>query len=269
MRLMVELWRNNHCRAHCQPLARLAQRAGADGFIVLPRQCQLQYLGHVHDVERSLKGHTNTSQSACSMGSRRLRSVATPVICKGLFNPAGVCCFERHPIVPARKLMGIVRVLLQQHWLSLDLYGKAQLIKPALYKQQDLCLTYWHIAHLGQFLAVVFDAMPSGTTVAWINALTELEIRVQRTLAAIRRFIHQLRPSDPHLLLVKSARRRRIRFNQAQQVVQGSSISLCIYLYDNGCVHVYHRRPGGLTMPSGHDVPRRCWPPRVALSPQA
>ena len=65
-----------------QPLSRLAQRAGADAFIVLSRQGQLQHLSHVHDGAVSKQGPPSTSQSACSMGSRRLRSVATPVICK-------------------------------------------------------------------------------------------------------------------------------------------------------------------------------------------
>ena len=69
-----------------QPLARLAQRAGADGFIVLPRQCQLQYLGHVHDGQSLSKNTPIPASATCSMGSR-LRSVVTTRHLQGLFNP--------------------------------------------------------------------------------------------------------------------------------------------------------------------------------------
>ena len=54
-----------------QPLARLAQRAGADGFVVLPGSASSSTWA-TFTMERSLsKATPNTSQSACSMGSRR------------------------------------------------------------------------------------------------------------------------------------------------------------------------------------------------------
>ena len=68
------------------------------------------------------KATPNTSQSACSKQSP-LRHGYT-VICSGLFNPLlGYVALNDTPLFGARKLaMGIVQVLLQQHWLSLDLW---------------------------------------------------------------------------------------------------------------------------------------------------
>ena len=91
----------------------LAQRAGADGFIVLPRQCQLQYrCGHVHDGAVSKQGHTQYQPKCLLHGSRRLRSVATPVICKALSIHCWGMLFQND--TPAlfgasSKLMGMFR----------------------------------------------------------------------------------------------------------------------------------------------------------------
>ena len=115
-----------------QPLARLAQRAGADGFIVLPRQCQPS-TSATFTMERSLsKATPNTSQSACSMAVG-LRSVAVPSSARPVQSTAGVCCFERHPIVQGLANSWVsFRYSCSSIGYRLTSMAKAQLIKPAL-----------------------------------------------------------------------------------------------------------------------------------------
>ena len=120
-----------------QPLARLAQRAGADGFIVLPRQCQLQYLGHVHDGAVSKQGHTQYQPKCLLHGQSPLAQCGDPVHLQSLFNPlVGYAALNYAPLLRCRKLVGIAQVLLQQHRPSAGRHGPAQFTWLVLYKQQ-------------------------------------------------------------------------------------------------------------------------------------
>ena len=48
---------------------------------------------------------------------------------QGLFNPLlGYVALNDTPLFGACKLVGIVQVLLQQHWLSFDLYGQSSIL---------------------------------------------------------------------------------------------------------------------------------------------
>ena len=68
-----------HCPRRCRAWL---SAAGADGFIVLPR-LPAPVPRHVHDGAVSSNYVPIPAKAfACSMGGRRLRSVATPVICK-------------------------------------------------------------------------------------------------------------------------------------------------------------------------------------------
>ena len=120
-----------------QPLARLAQRAGADGFIVLPRQCQPS-TSATFTMERSLsKATPNTSQSACSMGSRRLRSVATPSSAKTCsIHLLGMLLLNDTPCSGLANSWVSFRYSYRSTWLSLDLYGQSSIDQACMYKQQ-------------------------------------------------------------------------------------------------------------------------------------
>ena len=121
-----------------QPLARLAQRAGADGFIVLPRQCQLQYLGHVHDGAVSKQGHTQYQPKCLLHRQSPLAQRGYTRHLQGLFNPLlGYVALNDTPLFWGLQTHGYRSgTLCSSIGYRLTSMAKAQLIKPALYKQQ-------------------------------------------------------------------------------------------------------------------------------------
>ncbi len=101
-------------------------------------------------MERSLsKATPNTAEVPVPMGSHQLAQRGYTRHLQGLFNPLlGYVALNDTPLFGARKLMGIVQVLLQQHWLSLDLYGQSSIDQACTVQTtktpKGLCLTYWH-----------------------------------------------------------------------------------------------------------------------------
>ena len=80
-------------------------------------------------MERSLSKATPQHQPKCLLhGQSPLAQRGYTRHLQGLFNPLlGYVALNDTPLFGARKLMGIVQVLLQQHWLSLDLYGQSSI----------------------------------------------------------------------------------------------------------------------------------------------
>ena len=102
------VWRNSHCRGSLPSRWRAWLSAlELMGSLCCPGSASSS-TSATFTMERSLsKATPNTSQSACSMGSRRLRSVATPVICKACsIHCWGMLLFERHPIVRGSQTHG-------------------------------------------------------------------------------------------------------------------------------------------------------------------
>ena len=128
VRQWAALWRNSHCRGSL-PRRWRAWLSALEliGSLCCPRQCQLAPLA-TFTMERSRAGHTQYQPKCLLHGqspfaqrgyTRHLQ--ACSIHCWGMLLRTTPHCSGL-----ANSWVS-VRVLLQQHWLSLDLYGQSSI----------------------------------------------------------------------------------------------------------------------------------------------